>query len=286
MNPLDNEEFTKLLQTIKKDMPIHTDTTAKIKCSFSQGMPKNLMNYSRKIDNEFLNSNLAIIEEISHRDSKHWIPKWFKQYQKKIYGDSEILNHDNFFKATLHDIWRECYEKGIPFPKISGSMRSMSIQNVAFLAPKSIVVTEIETDGSTGTATNSSASQLEAGKCTVFASGGLYNQMKIKLATAAGNTRVALYSDSASVPSTLLSESSSLTAVAGYTTNYAITEVQVNSTTAWMAHNRDTEVGMTWEYWSNGSRAYKAFAYGAMPAPFGTPDATNALSPKCKASHS
>lgn len=254
-------------------MPKRTDSYLSVKNLFSQGMPKNLSEYTDKVNEKFLDTHLGTVEDFSLKNPNDNLVEWFKNYQNRYFNS--VLLKDSFLKIDEDGNFG-----------IIRNYRGMSIQNVAFLAPKSIVVTEIETDGSTGTATNSGASQLEAGKCTVFASGGLYNQMKIKLATAAGNTRVALYSDSASAPSTLLSESSSLTAVVGYTTNYAITEVQVNSTTAWMAHNRDTETGMTYEYWSNGSRAYRAFAYGAMPTPFGTPAGTGALSPKCKVSHS
>jgi len=101
MNPLDNQELLHLHNVMKKDMPQHFDNGVQIKRSFSQGLPKNAMEFSTKVNNKFLNDNLAIIEEMEYRDSSNIIPKLFKSYQNKIYGKTEILNHDNFFHADL-----------------------------------------------------------------------------------------------------------------------------------------------------------------------------------------
>ena len=252
MNPLDKEEFTTFLQTIKKDMPIHTDSIAKIKCSFSQGMPKNLMVYSRKVDNEFLNSNLAIIEEISHIDSKHWIPKWFQQYQNKIYGDAEILNHDNFFKATLHDIWRDCYEKDIPFPKLSGGMRSMSIQNAGFLGSLTNEVNgaTLETLGTNDVAANT-ADEITASKLATATVGHYYDQVAHNIAIASGNYNQGVYDTSGGVPTNLIQSTGSIAVTADFALK-SLTEFQINTTQMWtasMTNNATTQ----WRTWNGAS---------------------------------
>lgn len=113
-----------------------------------------------------------------------------------------------------------------------------------------------------------------------------YDYLKWDLVAAAGNARVGLYDDS-SGPNNLLSESASLAAVANYTTKYAITEVQVLQTSAWLTHNQDN-AGSQWSYWGNGTntRWYRSgFSYGAFPNPWGgvTNDTNN--SPRMKTGH-
>lgn len=112
--------------------------------------------------------------------------------------------------------------------------------------------------------------------------------MKIHLVGgAAGNIRVALFDDNAGVPNNLKGESASLTAVADYTTNYAIAECQILATTAWMVHNQDNS-GSKWGYWNTGSNRYyrSSFTFGAMPNPYGSGTADPNTAPRMKASHS
>lgn len=103
MNPLDSLELQAFMRNLNQEMPIHTETTAKIKRSYSQGMPKNLMEYSAHVDNKFLNQNLAIIEEIMHRNPKHPIPQWFRDYQVRHYAKFGILKGDQIFASKMRD---------------------------------------------------------------------------------------------------------------------------------------------------------------------------------------
>lgn len=120
MNPLDKLELFAFARKLNEEMPLHTESTAKIKRSYSQGMPKNLMDYSAFVDNHFLNDNLAIIEEMQHRDKSHPIPKWFRNYQLRHYAKYGILKGDHFFGAKLGIIPDLGEHRGIGFLPFTG----------------------------------------------------------------------------------------------------------------------------------------------------------------------
>ena len=289
MNPLDSEEFPVIMRDLQKEMPQIDENRVGVKRSFSQGMPKNLMDYCAVVDNKYLNNNLAIIEEIQYRDSKHPIPKWFRLYQKHNFEKYGILNHDNFFNARLNDGWRKHLSPNLTEIREVGFFQYANMttfSNPQLNRTTQVNGTEIETDGATDNAGNNSADFLEAGTSSSFTNGAYYDQMKFYIGAAAGNLRLALYSDSVTSPNTLLSESASLTPSADYTTNYSITEVQINATTAWLAHNQSSS-GLTWHYWSSsGNRGWKTQAFGAMPASF-TEDGTSTTTiPRLKVLHS
>jgi len=90
-----------LIRDIKNEMPAHYDNTAKIPYSYSQGLPKNVMKLSHKVQNKFLNSHHAKIEEADHCNI---LTKNFKVWylnQNLRHSQSGILNHDGFFKHLL-----------------------------------------------------------------------------------------------------------------------------------------------------------------------------------------
>lgn len=253
MNPLDKEEFTNLLQDIKKDMPIITDNSMSVKMSYSMGFPKDMKEHSIKIDDKFLNDNQNIIEEIIHRDPNNVFVKQFRNYQLKNYFDSGILNKDNFFKATLHDTWRECYEKGIPFPKISGSMRSMSIQNAGFLGiPKIITGTELSTNYTDTTHNPNGNLNCRCSKLSGGTIGAIYNRIKLRMFAANGNYKFGAYNDSAGVPSGRYAQTGSLTAVSD--TYQSISNFEITQTVFWVADIGDTDSGCD-NYYENGTGA-------------------------------
>ena len=121
-NPLDLQELQPFIRNMEKEMPIHTDNTAKIKRSYSQGMPKNFMDYSAFVDNHFLNDNLAIIEEMNHRDAKHPIPRWFREYQIKHFAKFGILNKDRFFTSRMRDGYRKHFSADLTEIREIGSL--------------------------------------------------------------------------------------------------------------------------------------------------------------------
>lgn len=270
MNPLDNQELTLFLRNLKEEMPIHTDNMMKIKMNYGIP-PKNLNDYSVIIDDKFLNSNLAVIEEINHRDSKHWIPKWFQQYQNRIYGDSDILNKDNFFKATLHDTWRECYEKGIPFPKVSGGGNHGN----KFISFGRILGAELLTSASSSTNDAIGLTQLLAYKMATNGTvGEWYNQVAIKRGTSGsgGNFIGAIYSDSGSTAPDILLDYTASTAY-GATSSYTYTDLangggQLVTAITWVAFQNDATTPVSRDLSSTATNlvANLANVYGTPPS--------------------
>lgn len=240
MNPLDKEELKAFFKIVKKDMPIHTDETAKMKRSYSQGLPKNIMDYSQKIDNEFLNNNLHTIEEMEYR--KKGITNDFKNYQNKYYDDSGILNHDLYFN---HD--------GKIYPKVSGA--SPFIMNPSrFGAQNGITLATNATDDvAANTANELVASRLE----TLGTVGHLYDQVAVSVATASGNYHVGSYDGSDTVPNNRDSTTGSITVTADYALK-SVTEFALSTTRNWGASVTDNNTTQ----WHTRNAAVKLARYG------------------------
>jgi len=285
MNPLNDLEFSKLLQTIKEDMPLITDKTFNVKRTFSQGMPKNLSEYTTKINNEFLNNNLAIIEEIKHRDSKHWIPKWFKEYQNKIYGDSEILNKDNFFKAHLHDSFFEIRYDSYGLPKNTRYNLVLGNMNSPVSYSGKVNGAELNTPAN-NTHGGGFNTLITAQKTTNGVVGQWYDRIAVNCFNSTGNVRVGCYNDSGALPNTLYAESGSNAADSAYTWR-TVTEFQLTSVATWasfMCDNASTDIyftsglALTEVEWDTGA------SYGAFPSPFNN-DAQNSQGVEQKVGH-
>ena len=287
MNPLDKEELSEILEIIKNDMPIHTDTTAKIKNSFSQGFPKNLMDYSSKVDNKFLNSNLAIIEEINYKNSNHWIPKAFQEYQNKIYGNTDILNHDNFFKAKLHDSFFK-YQDDYGMPKNTHYMKGMSIQNVGFLGIiKTLVVggAEIIIGDSSSHSTGLNGFIYLNQLSTTATIGANYDQLAHNVFNSTGNMRLAAYDSSSSIPTNLYAETSSVALDSAFTYR-SVTNFSLITAQPWFGLQASVSGGDFYRKLQSTPRKGKVFTYGAFETPLtGTGNDLGATE-NCKIGHS
>lgn len=289
MNPLDDLEFNDLLNKINTKMPIYTDRVAHMELSFSQRFPKNLMDYSTKLDNKFLNNNLGIIEEINHRNPKHWIPKWFQEYQNRIYGGDDILNKDNFFKAKLHDSFLH-YQDEFGMPKNTKYYSGLTIKDVAFLGilKQHVNGTEFVTNvGSTGH-TPLGADILWAS----LASSGVtqnayYDEIAASCFDSIGNVALGCYlADGAgSIPATLVASNSGNACNSAYTYR-SVTEFQITTTTAWLVLNLSsgsTEIN----FQNGGSVNYKtSISYPTISSPFPSTPSTSVNEMQQKCSHS
>lgn len=251
MNPLDKEELKAFLQTIKKDIPIHTDDTVKIKSSFSQNMPKNLMDYSEKIDNEFLNNNLHTIEEMEFR--KKGITNDFKNYQNKYYGESGILNHDLYFE---HD--NKIYSK------VSGSGVLINPYRFTVACTNGADITS----GSTTSNTTGWSNQISGVKVSATAN-RCYNRIASNVQSAVGNQRLGCYDDGGGTGNTatnLLSETASHVVVNGFNWQ-TVSEFTLPDTVEWIVQNSSS--GSNSLYYGSGSTrlGYNPFTYGAFENP-------------------
>jgi len=277
MNPLDKLEFSNFLQIIKKDMPLHTDKTFSVKRQFSQGMPKNLKEYSEKIDNEFLNNNLAIIEEINHRDSKHWIPRWFREYQNNYFKESGILKHDGFFNNFKNELLYGHKNNILATHSLFGiiaSSKQSQVNGATLNTPAN------DTHGS-GFNTLITAQKTTNGIVDQW-----YDRIAVNCFNSTGNVRVGCYNDSGALPNTLYAESGSNAADSAYTWR-TVTEFQLTSVATWasfMCDNASTDVyfrsglALTEVKWDTGA------SYGAFPSPFNN-DAQNSQGVEQKVGH-
>ena len=275
MNPLDKEELKAFLKIIKNDMPKHTDNTVKIKRSFSQGMQKNLKEYSDKVDNKFLNDNLHTIEEMVYR--KKGITNDFKEYQNKYYDESGILNHDLYFE-----------HEGTIYPKLAGG----SFFSQSFLSTSSASLNrtssptngaEIETGTSIGQA-NFGMNRIELFPLpNTGVIGTLYNRIALYEAGSSGNRRIACYSGS--TPTELLGESASFAHETSYTFQ-SVTEFSLLATQNWVSALADTNNNYRYFSGASGIRKHKVFTFGAYPNPAGTGYTDGTESAQMKIAHS
>ncbi len=231
-------------------MPMHTDNTAKVKRSYSQNFPKNLMDYSAKVDNKFLNDNLHTIEEMEYR--KKGITDGFRNYQNKHYGNREILNHDLYFT-----------HEGKTYPKVSGAAL-MGIKNIGFIGSLDVKVNGANlTAGGTALHTNL-ASYIYAGRLSSGTIGEYYNQISVNVfATGSGSINLAVYDDDGASPSkaeTVYGETGSFTAATGIT-EHSLSEFDLVTAQNWSA----VQTTASDIYYSSAANAgsYKAHSYVA-----------------------
>ena len=289
MNPLDKEELSEILKIINNDMPKHTLNSVKIKGSYSQGMPKNLMEYSEKIDNKFLNDNLHIIEEMEYRQKG--VTNDFKEYQNKIYGNSEILNHDNFFKAKLHDSFFK-YQDEYGMPKNTQYMRGINIQNVGFLGRLTSKVYGADMVTNLG---ESGTSAIGGGPYTVIACkvkttgvvNQFYDRVAINVSVASGNLRLCAYKDNAGSPDArYVTDTGSFAAAADYAWR-SLTEFSLTTAANWLAFSQSAaSVTYGYENQASGNTKYLAGTFGQLADPIAAGLTNSATVIQMKLGHS
>lgn len=271
MNPLDTEELKAFFKIIKKDMPLHTDTTADIPYPFSQGLPKNVMEISNKIDNKFLNDNLHTIEEMEYR--KKGITNDFKNYQKKYYDESGILNHDLYFE-----------HEGKIYPKVRGasffSQNSLSFSNASL---------NRTTGGTEVFTTTTEISTLSVGLnndrlgASVFAgtptNGAAYNQIALHNETFAhtANYRLGVADDN-SAPNNIYSGSDTgsiaIPTTAQYTYKPMTSAITLTQSTAWAVWNVSGTCVIFTTALAGAWKEHLSSSFGALPSTFGSIDGT------------
>lgn len=250
-------------------MPMRTANTLEVKRTFSQGMPKNAFSYSQDVNEQFLNDNLGIIEEIEYRNKDHYIPKWFKSYQNGIYRDTDILNHDNFFKEKNGDLMENIDKyhfkhNGRIYAKVSGA--SPTIINSARFGG-STEGDEIEfgnTDSLSSTGTVLALFTDDINQCTV---GNLYDEMAVNRRTGTTNIRMGCYDDLSYFPENLLGETGSAAwSSIGYTYQ-SMTEFAMTTAQFWLGYVLESSGAGGWSRTSDAQMEYRAYTYGALPDP-------------------
>ena len=83
---MDKYDIPFLNKDIKNEMPLFTNTTARVKRSYSQGMPKNLKEYGDHINEKFLDNHLGTVEDFSIKYPNNELTQWFRDYQNRYFG--------------------------------------------------------------------------------------------------------------------------------------------------------------------------------------------------------
>ena len=256
-------------------MPIQTENTAKVKNSYSQGMPKNLSEYMDKVNEKFLNNSLATIEDFSLKNPNDGMIQWFKDYQNRYFNS--VLLKDSFLKIDeLGNFGNERYYKG------------MSIQNSGFLGSLTNKVNGATlTVGGTGSDVGLEGT-IFCGKATGTI-GDYYDKAGVNVAVdSTGNIRTGAYQDSADPTAMTLYQQSSSTATSGTGFNdLALTEFALLTTSVWICMQVSTDTDLI----SRGGttdRRTKNQGFGAFPNPLSgyTQNLANIQCPNMRLSHS
>lgn len=267
------EDLHKLLKT----MPIHTENTAKIPRSYSQGMPKNLMDYSAEKMEDFFNPAVSIIEEIGHRQPKSLIPKYFVLYNKKYYSKYHLLKGDQFFGAKL----REGLLGNNGFFRFFPTEHHKLLTNYAVPGNTKVLGAEL-TFGSTNNTATGNHDFLFAGAVTGVI-GTIYNQGATKVTTANGNYRMGIYNDVGSVPDTLLGDGGDKTVPSGFTYTAWDADIILTQTAIWIASLfSSSSCSVDYNSGSAIMRRRSGYTYAALPSSFTNNGTTNDLAQKIK----
>ena len=250
-------------------MPKHTDVTASIPRTQFASLPKNIMDFSEKVDNKFLNDNLHTIEEMEYR--KKGITDVFRNYQNKYYADREILNHDLYFT-----------HEGKTYPRVSGA-QPMIIQPFRFTTPVNgaDLVTNAGESGTSAIGGSPYVVIMNKVK-TVGTVGEYYDQVAINVTVAAGNLRLCVYKDNAGDPDArYVADTGSFAAAADYAW-HSLTAFALTGTANWIAYSQQSDITIGYETQASGNGRYLAgtFAELADPVAGGLTNSTTVIQMK------
>lgn len=230
-------------------MPLYTNTSAKIPRSYSQGLPKNLMEYSAKVYDRFLNNHQHIIKEMEYRQKlSSTVKKIITAKHRGVYGNVG-----------------------------PGSFMLFGSTNGA----------EIETnDGSTGTdnahfSTGFVYTQILPNTAVI---GKKYDEVANDHTTSTGNIHLGVYDDSSGTANNLLGDTGEFAQAVNYT-YHTFTEFTVPTTQLWTAVIVSFLGGTTYKTQAAGSEKFMVQTYGALPTPFVNDAGSTTANPRCKIAH-
>lgn len=266
-------------------MPHHTSSHAIIPHPYGN-FPRDAMEYSARIDNKFLNDNLAIVEEIAYRDKSNPIPKWFRDYQIRYFASHGILAHDCFFTSRLRDGWRKGFSPD--FREIreigrAGSTRGYFV-NFGKVNGADIVMGDTSSHANVGI-TNIFYCSPTSGSTGVV--GEYYNQIALNCFNSTGNMKLACYDEGSTNPNNKIGGETSSVALDSAFTWRAVSEFALTTTKIWLAFQCDNASNsLYYTYPGPGLRRSESHTYAnAFPSP-ATPSAMDSLVINMKIGHS
>lgn len=289
MNPLDIEEYQIFLDTIKQTMPLHTENSAVIPNTPFGYLPKNLMDYSAKKMESFIDNNLAVIDEIKHRDEKNMTPVYFLNYYVRFFKKYELLKGDNLYQTRLRDGYRlglnpnftEIRSVGFfPFAAMA------SFSNPVLNRNSHVNGADIEL-GTGGTAGDfSDTGKLYAFGTGTGVAGQYYDRVAADISTAAGSYVIGIYDESGGNPTNRLADSGPQTASVAFAW-VNVTEFALTTNNVWFIWANDNSSNRL-QYMTTGGTAHTASytKFNTLPNPIGTLTSAGTIRGHLKVGHS
>ena len=236
VNPTDPQEFAVFLRKLDDEMPIHTHNFAKIKAT--QGfLPKEVMPFSAKVDNKFLNNYLATIDEINHRKPNNAFVNWFRKYQLFHYSKHGILNHDGFFNSRLGNIGF-IKTKGATFFQLPFTGTVLGFGSIV---DSKVFGATLETANTGSSASDYANDHLLINKLVPTGNiGEYYDRVAATVVTQAGNINMGFYDDVAGTPTNRLAQTGSISCPAAGYVWQSLTETAITTAQVWAAMNHDS----------------------------------------------
>lgn len=255
VNPLDAQELPVFSRDLRTNMPLYWNNHIKVKLGGFSDPPKNFTDYSFKVNDDFLNSYLHVIEEMRHRDKSNDFVKRFIHYQNKHFVKSGALSKDHIFK------WMNEYP-GEPMIRGGGGGGRRGY----FVNFGKVIGATLETnDGST--ASNGSmgiGTILHLNKLPAGTIGDYYDGISQKMSGTTGSVKHAVYTDS--TPGARLALLGSTAKYTSYTLQ-TVTEFQLSATANWAASVDDQSDSPEYYYkiQSSGDMKQKTIVYADGP---------------------
>lgn len=260
---MDKYDTPFLVKNILNDMPMFDGNVGKIKRSFSQGMPKNIMEYSDKVDDKFLNNSLSSIDEaVSKKFLGVDFKRWFYN-QQKIHNS--VTHHDGFFIGLKKFIENDMKSNTLACGFLIDPFKFTSHINGADLTTDQTISDQAGFAG-----------YVYIGKLSNGTIGEYYNRSAVSRngGTTTGNFRHGVYDQQASVPTNLMADTGSITVDTGYTFK-SFTEFALTSVVNYHAFQVDNNSPLyDRRLYGSAVNGYDTQAYGTFPNP-STYDAIN-----------
>jgi len=242
------DEISQLVRHINQEMPLYSKDSAKIPHTYQQ-FPKNIGEYSTKVNDKFLNNNLDRIEELWFRNKNKTFSNWFIKYQTRYFR--EAISHDGFFKIITQK------HRGAYAPQSMLTFSFASLNRKVFGAT-------LETGGTTNHVTGQTG-YIQTSSLPAGVVGEFYDEVAQNYFAVAGNYRQCVYNEESGTPGTLYSETGSIAVPAGYVFQ-SLTEFSLNQTANHVAMQVDSSSAEPYYNLTSGGN-FRTWTFGAFENP-------------------
>lgn len=266
-------------------MPIHGDENFVIpKCQFARP-PKNIMDFSSKKMNGFLNRHQAEIEQIAYQFPKNTLAKWMIIHNMKYFNNYDILNHDNFYNAKFNQSFSDVVNRFKN--EILYSHKNTQL-NMGFImgnqgtrggaSAQSEILTEAQGSNALGTGMGGDIFGMKAQSAATI--GNWISQIACKMTTSAGSQRLGVYTDNSNSPNALVGYTDAIALDTSYSyNNLNSAPITITVATMWTYAQTNTNSSSFGGTTSGMSGAYpvSGWAFGVPNSSWGTSGSRTAI---------